>query len=130
MEQYQDLTGDDSLSEADIMKQKALQGTAGAIGLTVGTPIGKALANPYYEGMDFTDKAIQGAENIWQKTPQQVLSNASELNATQRAFLRRNPDYVYKAQLKDAGTAEALGLNKQLDDLSGSLYRILQLENL
>jgi hypothetical protein len=123
MEQYQDLTGDDSLSEADIMKQKALQGTAGAIGLTVGTPIGKALANPYYEGMDFTDKAIQGAENIWQKTPQQVLSNASELNATQRAFLRRNPDYVYKAQLKDAGTAEALGLNKQLDDLSGSLYR-------
>jgi hypothetical protein len=67
MEQYQDLTGDDSLSEADIMKQKALQGTAGAIGLVVGTPIGEALANPYYEGMDFTDKAIQGGKTFGKK---------------------------------------------------------------
>jgi hypothetical protein len=122
MEQYQDLTGDDSLSEADIMKQKALQGTAGAIGLTVGTPIGKALANPYYEGMDFTDKAIQGGKNIWQKTPQQVLSNASDMTATQRAFVRQNPDYVYKPQLKDAGTAESLGLTNEYDELSNSLY--------
>jgi hypothetical protein len=102
MEQYQDLTGDDSLSEADIMKQKALQGTAGAVGLVVGTPIGEALANPYYEGMDFTDKAIQGGKNIWQKTPQQVLSNASDMTAAQRAFVRQNPDYVYKPQLRDA----------------------------
>jgi hypothetical protein len=123
MEQYQDLTGDTDLpSEADIMKQKALQGTAGAVGLVVGTPIGEALANPYYEGMNFTDKAIQGAENIWQKTPQQVLSNASDMTAAQRAFVRQNPDYVYKAQLKDAGTAESLGLTNQYDKLSNSLY--------
>jgi hypothetical protein len=72
--------------------------------------------------MNFTDKAIQGAENIWQKTPQQVLSNASDMTAAQRAFVRQNPDYVYKPQLANAKTAESLGLTNEYDKLSNSLY--------
>ena len=118
MEQYQDMTGDNSLSEADIMKQKALQGTAGAIGLAVGTPIGKALANPYYEGMDFTDKAIQGGKNIWQDTPQQVLSGASDMTAAQRATLRQYPQASFESQIRDPATAEALGLTNEYDLMS------------
>ena len=64
MEEYQELermgqVPEGYMSAADIIAQQALQGTAGQIGMSVGTSIGAELASPYATG-DTVDKITSG----------------------------------------------------------------------
>ena len=121
MEQYQDLTGDDSLSEADIMKQKALQGTAGGIGTVVGAPIGEALASPYYQDMSFGEKVVQGGKNIIQGTPTDALAKASVLSPAQSDILSYSKGTVYQPEFENYATAQKFGLGEE--------YKLLDQQN-
>jgi len=128
MEEYKRMNEQGQVPEGmmtpqEIMAQQALQGTAGQIGTVIGKPIGDALVNPAYANMNIGDKLIQGTKNIYSKTPQETLANASKMTAAQREVLRQNPNISYEPQIRSAETAEALGLTTERDAMNP--YRVM-----
>jgi len=124
LEKYKNMSNvpDDLMSPQELMAQQALYGTAGQVGTVVGKPIGEALVNPAYANMSVGEKVVQGGKNLYSKTPQETLANASEMTATQREVLRQNPNISYEPQIRSAETAETLGLTAERDAMSP--YRI------
>jgi len=125
MEEYEKETDvpDDLMSPQELMAQQALYGTAGQVGIVVGKPIGEALVNPAYENMSAGEKLVQGTKNIYSKTPQETLANASETTAAQREVLRQNPNVSFEPQIRSAETAETLGLTPERDAMNP--YRVV-----
>ena len=114
---------DDLMSPQELMAQQALYGTAGQIGTVIGKPIGDALVNPAYANMSAGEKLTQGTKNIYFKTPQETLANASKMTAAQREVLRQNPNISYEPQIRSAETAETLGLTAERDAMNP--YRVM-----
>jgi len=105
------------LSAQEIMAQRALQGSAGQLGMSIGTSIGSELASPYASG-DTLDRITSGILKTGQTTGVEAanLARFSELgdktkNVLQQTGLADN----YLPELSSRSAAEATGNLAQFD---------------
>ena len=114
MEEYQELermgqVPEGYMSAADIIAQQALQGTAGQIGMSVGTSIGSELASPYATG-DTVDKITSGLMKTGRETALETINplRFSELSNTTKDVLVKGGvtgNYVPELATRDAAIA-------------------------
>ena len=105
------------LSAQEIMAQRALQGSAGQLGMSLGTSIGSELASPYATG-DTLDRITSGILKTGQTTGVEAanLARFSELSDdTQSALRSFNLDDNYIRELSSPDVADATG-NRALFD--------------
>ncbi len=105
------------LSPQEIMAQKALEGTAGQIGMSVGKSIGAEIANPYATG-DMLDKIGSGVMRTGQDTALEAVNAArfSELgNKTKDALRTSGLTDNFTRELSNRSVAEATGNLAQFD---------------
>lgn len=105
------------MSPQEIMAQQALQGTAGQVGMSIGTSIGSELTNPYASGSTMS-KIGSGLMKTGQDTAVELANQArfSELgdktkNVLQQTGLADN----YLPELSSRSAAEATGNLAQFD---------------
>lgn len=99
------------LSAQEIMAQKALQGTAGQLGMSLGKSIGSEIANPYASG-DTLDRITSGLLKTGQTTGVEAanLARFSELgDATKNTLQRFGLEDNYLPELSSRSVAKATG---------------------
>ena len=99
------------LSAQEIMAQKALQGTAGQLGMSLGKSIGSEIANPYASG-DTLDRITSGLLKTGQTTGIEAanLARFSELgDATKNTLQRFGLEDNYLPELSSRSVAKATG---------------------
>ncbi len=122
MEEYQELermgqVPEGYMSAADIIAQQALQGTAGQIGMSVGTSIGAELASPYATG-DTVDKITSGLMKTGQETAIETINPLRFSNLgdkTKDSLLASGLADNYVPELATRKAAEASGNLAQFD---------------
>lgn len=129
MEMYEsfDNLPDGMMTAQELMAQQALQGTAGQVGMSIGSSIGSELTNPYASGSTMS-KIGSGIMKTGQDTAVELANQArfSELgDKTQSAI--RSSGFLdnYIPELSSKSAAEATGnlaqFNRGLDE--GTLYQ-------
>jgi hypothetical protein len=105
------------ISPQEIMAQKALQGTAGQLGMSLGSSIGAELASPYASG-DTLDRITSGIMRTGQDTAIEAanLARFSELgDKTKNVLKQTGLADNYLPELSSRSAAEATGNLPQFD---------------
>lgn len=129
MEMYESFNNlpDGYMTPQEIMAQQALQGSAGQLGMTIGTSIGSELTNPYASGSTMS-KVGSGIMRTGQGTAVELANQArfSELgDKTQNTLRALKLDDNYIRELSDRNLSSLTG-NQELFDRGvreGTLYQ-------
>lgn len=119
MEMYEsfDNLPDGMMTAQEIMAQQALQGTAGQVGMSIGTSIGSELTNPYASGSTMS-KIGSGIMKTGQDTAVELMQKArfGELgDKTQNALRSSGLLNNYTPELSSQAAARATGNLAQFD---------------